>query len=434
MKEIICPHCKKVFSVDDESYESIAIQIRNNEFNEELHKRQVDAEKTYKQELEAKLAKAETLKVTEVTELKAKISNLEAKISSFDLEKKSAINDAIAIKDKELTKKDAEIASLKSDAEKAKLVAEKELQEKLSESKDKIKTLEFEMNNKETTFLIEKQGLVDQYETKIKQQEEAIAYYKDFKAKLSTKMVGESLEVFCKNEVEKIMGFLPSTVEFVKDNETVEGSKGDFVYREFSPEGVEILSIMFEMKNENDTSSTKKKNEDFFEKLDSDRKKKNCEYAVLVSLLELDNDYYNVGIVDVNHKYNKMYVIRPQCLVPMINILRGTASKVAEYKVDLERAKNTNLDIANFENKLLDFQSDFGKNYQSSQKNFEEAIKEIDKAIADLNKVKSKLQTSENQLRLANNKLQDLTIKKLTRNNKTMKELFNAIDAQGEEE
>ena len=286
------------------------------------------------------------------------------------------------------------------------------------------------MNNKieinKNEYLLKEQSLKESYEEKIKNKDEVIAYYKDFKARQSTKMIGESLEVHCNNEFNRIRPILKNAY-FEKDNDAKTGSKGDFIYRESDDDGTEIISIMFEMKNEADETASKHKNEDFFKELDKDRKEKNCEYAVLVSLLEIDNDYYNTGIVDVSHKYPKMYVIRPQFFIPLITLLRGAALNSLSYKKELEVVQNQNVDISHFEENMNSFKEGFARNYRLASDKFKKAIDEIDKTIDHLQKTKEALLSSENNLRLANNKAEDLTIKRLTNNSPTMRELFSNL-------
>lgn len=373
MKEIKCPHCGKVFQVDETEYASILSQVKEEEIAKQVH---VELEKQQALFNVSKLKEQNSLKEqyqNELNDLNKKINDLTLKLQS-------------ASKDKELALKESEL--------------------------------------KRSEALASKDQLIVKLEEKIKDKEEEISLYKDKKAKLSVKLLGEDLEQHCLtlfNQV-RMQGF--QDVYFEKDNEVIGGSKGDFIYKENTSEGAEVLSIMFEMKNESDISSTKHKNEDFFEKLDKDRKNKNCEYAVLVSMLELDNEYYNAGIVDVSYRYPKMYVVRPNCFIPIITLLRNAAYKNIDIKNELVAIKNQNLDITNFEDKLYEFQDKFSKNYERAKDQFGKAIEEIDNTIKHLTKVKESLLSSENNLRLANDKAQDLSIRKLTHNNPTMKAKF----------
>ena len=380
MQEIKCPNCGEVFQVDETVYDKIVKQVRDREFDRELERR------------EELLASKNELE----------IEKLNARLSAASTEKKLAVNQANSEKERELAEKDILISKLKGE------IASKD-------NENKLKT----------------QALKEQYEEKIKLKDEQIEYYRDFKAKQSTKMVGESLEQHCDYEFNKIRASAFPNAYFEKDNDARSGSKGDFIFRDMDENGTEFISIMFEMKNETDTTSTKKKNEDFFKELDKDRREKNCEYAVLVSLLEIDNELYNTGIVDVSYKYPKMYVVRPQFFIPIITLLRNAAMNSLEYRQELETIRHQNIDISNFEEKMNLFKEGFSRNYRLASDKFQTAIDEIDKSISHLQKIKDALISSENNLRLANDKAEDLTIKKLTRGNPTMKALF---DAQSKEQ
>ena len=380
MQEIKCPNCGEVFQVDETVYDKIVKQVRDREFDRELERR------------EELLASKNELE----------IEKLNARLSAASTEKKLAVNQANSEKERELAEKDILISKLKGE------IASKD-------NENKLKT----------------QALKEQYEEKIKLKDEQIEYYRDFKAKQSTKMVGESLEQHCDYEFNKIRASAFPNAYFEKDNDARSGSKGDFIFRDMDENGTEFISIMFEMKNETDTTSTKKKNEDFFKELDKDRREKNCEYAVLVSLLEIDNELYNTGIVDVSYKYPKMYVVRPQFFIPIITLLRNAAMNSLEYRQELETIRHQNIDISNFEEKMNLFKEGFSRNYRLASDKFQTAIYEIDKSISHLQKIKDALISSENNLRLANDKAEDLTIKKLTRGNPTMKALF---DAQSKEQ
>lgn len=428
MKEIKCPKCGEVFSVEESAYLEIVSQVKNKEFDIEVNKRIADLHKQYEVEEELNKTKHDNeLKAKEAL-LNAKILELENKLSNADLVKNNALKDAEASKEREIALLKNQIETLKGDIKAKDASAELKIQEakmklsnELLESKNALALKEQEMKNKENS-------LKEQYALQLKQKDDEVNYYKDLKMKLSTKLVGESLEQHCLNEFNKIRMTAFPNAYFGKDNDVSEsGSKGDFIFRENTSEGAELISIMFEMKNENETTATKHKNEHFFKELDKDRREKGCEYAVLVSMLEADNEFYNGGIVDVSYVYPKMYVIRPQNFIAMITLLRNAALNSAKYKNQLEAIKSQNVDISNFESKLLDFQDKFGKNYSLASEKFQKAIEEIDKTIDHLNKVKEGLLGSERNLRLANDKAQDLSIKKLTRDNPTMKEKFDEL-------
>ena len=461
MKEIKCPHCGQLFTIDETNYNSIVKQVRDHEFYDELKKR--EAEYNEKLELQKELVKKDLVSKATVKfdEQKAEIESLKNQLKLVEKEHenelnlktsslKEEINTLNATRQGEIDKitasKDIEISELKSKANatvldlKSKIEVlnqqvkngdtEKELavNKAISELKE---TKDLEINKAKNELEIYKSEMAnkfdsmkDSYEQQLSAKQELVDYYKDFKTKMSTKMIGESLEQHCANEFNKNRMGMFRNAYFEKDNEVVEGSKGDFVFRDFDEDGVEIISIMFEMKNEADTTSTKHKNEDFFDKLDKDRNRKKCEYAVLVSLLENDSELYNEGIVDVSYRYPKMYVIRPQFFIPIITLLRNAALNATEYKKQLLIEKNNNLDIAHFEENMENFKVAFGKNFETASKKFSTAIDEIDKTIDHLKKVKENLLTSDRQLRLANDKAQDLTIKKLTKNAPSLAEKF----------
>ncbi len=420
MNEIKCPNCKTVFQINEQDYDSIVKQIRDNEFEREIKTRekqfQDDKEKTLKiQEAELKAANTEEINKRDIviTELKNKLKIAETDITT-KLEKKYS---------EELSNKNLEINDLKNKIKLKDKEEELKIKNALVEKEKEISELNTKIETTKNEHILKEQNLKEKYEDKIKDKDEQIAYYKDFKAKQSTKMIGESLEQHCNNEFNKLRPLFKN-VYFEKDNDAKTGSKGDFIFREYDDSGIEVLSIMFEMKNEADETSTKHKNEDFFKELDKDRKEKNCEYAVLVSLLEIDNDYYNVGIVDVSHKYSKMYVIRPQFFIPLITLLRGASLNTLEYKKELQIIQNQNIDISHFEENMNAFKESFSRNYQLASTKFKKAIEEIDKTIDHLQKTKEALLSSENNLRIANNKADDLTINKLTKNSPTMREMF----------
>ena len=379
MKEIKCPNCGTVFKIDEMDYQSIVKQIRDHEFEKEIELREKQAEKDKENSIKLKEASMK---------------------ESFQVE---------------MSKKDLEIADLKKKIEVQESKSELDKQKALAEKDRKISELELKENS-----------MKDDYESKLKNKDEQIAYYKDFKAKQSTKMIGESLEVHCNTEFNRLRPLFGNAT-FEKDNDAKSGSKGDFIFRDYDDDGTEIVSIMFEMKNEADETATKHKNEDFLKELDKDRREKHCEYAVLVSLLEADNDYYNDGIVDVSHVYDKMYVIRPQFFIPIITLIRNLAKKSLDYRRELEIVRSQNIDITHFEENINAFKEGFNRNYRLASERFSKAIEEIDKSIDHLQKIKEHLQKTDDNLRLANNKAEDLTIKKLTHNNQTMTEMFDDL-------
>ena len=423
MKEIKCPKCGTMFQIDETDYYSIVKQIRDKEFQDEINKREESFNKELNNSL--KLIKAETekdlydklnKKNIELNELKIELKNKEEILKS-NLEKNYI---------EELNKKALEINELKN---KLKLqISESDLNFKniISEKEKEIDLLNNKIETEKNNYLLKEKSLKESYDEKIKFQEEQINYYKDFKARQSTKMIGESLEVHCNTEFNKLRPLFPNAY-FEKDNDARTGSKGDFIFRDFDDSLTEITSIMFEMKNEGDTTSTKHKNEDFFKELDKDRHEKKCEYAVLVSLLEIDNELYNSGIVDVSYKYDKMYVIRPQFFIPFITLIRNMGLNSLKYKKELEVVKNENIDISHFEENINTFKEGFRRNYRLASDKFKKAIDEIDKTIDHLQKTKEALLSSENNLRLANNKAEDLTIKKLVNNNETMTRMFEEL-------
>ena len=482
MAEITCPKCHATFTISEEEYKSIRMQLRDQEFVTALHEREqafeqskLDAVKIAEAAVTKDLQQVISEKTAEISSLKAQlvtkktenelaiknavaekekqIAGLAAQIKAAEEAKSAAVNEVVAQKDTEISKlqgqigskeseyklklkeevaqKETEIAKLKAQIQANKteqdLAVQKAVAEKADELNQKvieIEQLKGQIDSKAKEAELAQNNLKASYEQQLKFKDEEIERYKDFKAKQSTKMIGESLEVFCKNEFDKMrpVGFQNATFE--KDNKISEsGSKGDFIFRE-TEEGVEFISIMFEMKNEMDTTATKHKNEDFFKELDKDRKEKKCEYAVLVTLLEPENDLYNNGIVDVSYKYEKMYVVRPQFFIPIITLLVQTSKKSVEYKKQLALAQNQSIDVSRFESQLLDFKEKFGRNYRIASEKFQAAIKEIDTSIAHLQKIKDALIGSENHLRLANDKAEDLSIKKLTRGNPTMKAMF----------
>lgn len=427
MNEIICPNCHKAFKVDEAGFAEILKQVRNHQFEEELQER-------------LKLAEREKNSELELTKEKFK-SHLQEQLSKKDAE----ISQLKSIKELEITgkisEKEKEILELKSKIEKAeteKKLAVSEAIQKFEKEKNSLENekldLRNQLNNKDLEKELSEKSLKEQFNEKLKSKDEIIKYkdeeidrVKEMKARLSTKMLGETLEQHCETEFNKLRATAFQNVYFEKDNDSRSGSKGDFIYREFDDSGNEIISIMFEMKNEADQTATKKRNEDFLRELDKDRTEKKCEYAVLVSLLEAENEFYNTGIVDVSHRFSKMYVVRPQFFIPIITLLRNASMNSLQYKKELALVRNQNIDITNFEEKIDAFKQGFAKNYELASRQFKTAVEEIDKTILHLQKTKDALLSSVNNLRLANNKAEDLTIKKLTYGNPTMKAKFDDL-------
>lgn len=465
MNEIICPNCQTVFKVDETNFANIVKQVRDHQFDEEINKRLALAEqekenaiklsqeklknsfadelhKKEQQFLEFK-AKIENEKTTKLSTYETELSSLKAQIEKFELEKQLAVTEIKQKLEIENTSKistyEIELMNLKAQIAKFELEKKNaidEIKHKLEKERDELanhlklkdtekKLLETSLNEKHLAELKEKEAI-------IKYQEGEITRVRDMKLKLSTKLLGETLEQHCETEFNKLRSSAFQNAYFEKDNDIKTGSKGDFIYREFDDADNEIISIMFEMKNEGEETATKKRNEDFFKELDKDRNEKKCEYAVLVSLLEADSEYYNTGIVDVSHKYKKMYVVRPQFFIPIITLLRNAALNSMQYKAELALMKNQNIDITNFEEKINTFKEGFARNYDLASRRFKEAIEGIDKSIKELQKTKEALLKSEDNLRLANNKAEDLTIKKLTYNNPTMKAKFDDLNQQND--
>ena len=433
MKELKCPKCGSVFTVDEADYASIVSQVKNAEFNAEVDRRLQELHERHKTEERLAVAQVEKdyqevlgKKELEIKEKEAKIGQLSGKLTEAEQAKKTEISLALAEKDKVILDLKS---SLNENENKLKLAVMEEQRKALESLQNKDK----EIAELKATAEISRQKAVnyvnsqkEEYETKLKIMQEQVDYYKDLKTKMSTKMIGETLEIHCSTQFNQMMRPMMPNAYFEKDNDASGGSKGDFIFRDYGADGTEYISIMFEMKNEADETATKHKNEDFFKKLDADRKAKNCEFAVLVSLLEPDSELYNGGIVDVSYRYEKMYVIRPQFFLPLISLLVQTSKKSLEYKQQLAVAKSQSIDVTNFENQLLDFRDKFGRNYRLASEKFQTAIEEIDKSISHLQKIKDALIGSENNLRLANDKAEALTIKKLTQNNPTMSALFDA--------
>ncbi len=406
MQEIKCPNCGEVFQVDESDYAQIVKQVRDQEFSKEIERREQEMEgrreseiKIAQMEQEKRYSEALSKLNDQLKEKDSAIEKLKMQITNSDVEKKLAVTEAIEEKNQELANKATKITELIS-----------------------------QLNSKDTERELKEMTLKESYEAQLKAKDEQIEYYKDFKSRLSTKMIGESLEQHCLNQFNMIRMTAFPNAYFEKDNDAKSGSKGDFIFREASEDGTEFISIMFEMKNEMDTTATKHKNEDFFKELDKDRREKGCEYAVLVSLLEGDSELYNGGIVDVSYKYEKMYVIRPQFFIPMITLLRNAALNSLQYQRELQIVRNQQVDIMNFESNLNTFKDGFARNYRLASEKFHTAIDEIDKTIDHLTKMKAALLSSENNLRLANNKAEDLSIKKLTKNAPSVKEMFDQLD------
>ena len=427
MQEIKCPKCGEIFQVEESSYAAIVKQVRDKEFSKEIKNRETQFENEKQNAIQ--LAKLEVEKefTEKLNQKDAEIVGLKSEISAEQAAKKVEISETIAQKDKEITELKNKLDSSDKDKELEINKVTSKMQLQLSEKDNCIEKLNSEKALTEKNCQLREQSLKDTYEEKLRFKDEEIARYKDFKAKLSTKMVGESLEQHCEIEFNHLRATGFQNAYFEKDNDAKTGSKGDYIYRDKDAEGLEFISIMFEMKNEMDTTSSKKKNEDFLKELDKDRKEKNCEYAVLVSMLEPESELYNAGIVDVSHKYPKMYVIRPQFFIPIITLLRNAAMNSLEYKKELNMIKAQNIDISNFEAEMNDFKTKFAKNYELASRKFKTAIEEIDKTIDHLQKTKEALLSSENNLRLANNKAEDLSIKRLTKNNPTMEAKFDAL-------
>lgn len=431
MKELKCPQCGSVFSIDEADYASIVSQVKTQEFDAEVQSRieEIQKQNEVKQEAESlKIANDFQGKLNakdkELSQKDNEIVRLKEQLDSFNQTKQLEIN-------AERSKANEEIAQLKSVIEQNESKVRVAILEEQNKAKDIIQEkentlieLRSQIDVKEKEATIREANMKEDYERQLKQQQELVDYYKDLKAKLSTKMIGESLEVHCSNEFNRVRTAMYPHAYFEKDNDSrSHGTKGDFIFRDYA-DGMEYISIMFEMKNEMDETTTKHKNEEFFKKLDEDRRKKGCEYAVLVSLLEPDNDFYNEGIVDVSYRYPKMFVVRPQFFMPLISLLTQASKKSVEYQRELIIAKQQSIDVTNFENKLNVFRNNFGRHYKNASTKFEDAINEIDKTIKSLQQMKEDLLSSENYLRLANNDTEDLTIKKLTRGNPTMKQKF----------
>ena len=432
MKELICPNCQKAFTVDEADYSFIVNQVKNLEFNAEVERRMVELNDRHKANEQLNAAKAEKIHQNElnkkdltISEKEAAIARLQTQLQNIEEKKSSELTLAIANKDKEIAHLQSLIKENDSKIKIAVMEEQRKSQENIQGKNAEIAQLKANAELDKQKAAIHEKNIKEQYELKLKTAQEQVDYYKDLKTRMSTKMIGETLEIHCSTQFNQMMRPMMPLAYFEKDNDASSGSKGDFIFRDFAADGTEYVSIMFEMKNEADETATKHKNEDFFKKLDADRRAKKCEFAVLVSLLEPDNELYNGGIVDVSYRYDKMYVIRPQFFLPIISLLVQTSKKSLEYKQQLAIAQSQSIDVTNFENQLLDFKEKFANNYRLASEKFHKAIEEIDKSIDHLQKIKAALLGSENNLRLANDKAEALSIKKLTRNNPTMKAKFD---------
>lgn len=461
MQEIVCPHCNKAFKVDEAGYADLLKQVRDHEFEQQLSERLALAEKEKQNAVELAKSQVSGELQKAASEKDAEIKELKARLEAGDVQQQLAITEALKVVEKErdalatelarakeasvttiqLTEaklnqklqevaasKDSEIQGLKATIESNEVAKKLAVQEAVGLVEKERDELKSSLEQAELQKRLGEQSLKDKYETQIKDRDEAIERLRDMKAKLSTKMVGETLEQHCETEFNRLRATAFPNAYFEKDNDASSGSKGDYIFRDSNDEGTEIVSIMFEMKNESDTTATKKRNEDFFKELDKDRMEKECEYAILVSLLEPESELYNTGIVDVSHRFPKMFVIRPQFFIPMITLLRNAALKSLQYKSELALVRSQNMDITNFEEKLEKFKTGFARNYDLAARQFQSAIDEIDKSISHLQKTKDNLLKSGNNLRLANDKAQDVTIKRLTHNNPTMKAKFDDLN------
>ena len=420
MNKLTCPNCKTPFEVDEQGYSSLVKQVRDDQFEKELNRVELAADKDKSSAVEKAVMELKQDSQKAISDKNLEIERLKATAEAEVIKVQSSLKN--------------EIVELKGKIENAETKKKLEISEKMKEVERTTLKLESDLKNKDLEFNLEKKGLEQQHllelrakDKLIEMKEDEVERYKDFKQRQSTKMIGESLEQHCETQFNRLRSTAFPTAYFEKDNDASSGSKGDYIFREVDENGVELISIMFEMKNEGDETATKKKNEDFFKELDKDRNQKNCEYAILVSMLEADNEVYNEGIVDVSYKYEKMYVIRPQFFIPLISLLRNSARNAMAYKQELRTVRNQNIDIANFESEMDAFKDAFGRNYDIASRKFKTAVDEIDKTISHLNKVKDNLLASEKQLGHANNKAEDLTIKKLTKNSPSLKEEFKEL-------
>lgn len=425
--EIVCPHCSKLFKIDESGYADILKQVHDHEFEKQLKERLALAEKEKKIEIELAQAKAANEFQQDVASKDAEIQSLKSRLESSDAALKLAVTEALSAIEKERDALKAKVDANEISNKLAITEAVNIVQRERDEYKNELARAELEKR-------ISEQSLVERYETQIRDRDDAIERLKDLKARLSTKMVGETLEQHCETEFNRIRATAFPRAYFEKDNDASSGSKGDYIFRDSDEAGTEIVSIMFEMKNESEATATKKKNEDFLAELDKDRQEKGCEYAILVSLLEPESELYNTGILDVSHRFPKMYVVRPQFFIPIITLLRNAALNSLKFKTELAHVKAQNIDITNFENELNAFKSGFSRNYELASKHFQTAIDEIDKSITHLEKTKEALEATVRNMRLANDKAQDVSIKKLTKGNPTMAEKFEELKNQSSDE
>lgn len=427
MPQIKCPHCHEVFTVDESGYAAIADQVRNAEFAKELHEREDRIRKEKDGELKLLQSRAQNDMQAKAAEYERQIAQMQARLDA-------------AVKDRDIENERAQAAlrienerlksQIQADEQNRQLAVGTALaaqKDELFEKDRQIMRLQSSLSEAQKDAALQMQAVKQNFAVQLKAKDETIEFYKDLKARMSTKMIGETLERHCETEFNRLRATAFQNAYFEKDNDAKSGSKGDYIFRESTPDGTEFISVMFEMKNEADATSTKHKNEDFFKELDKDRTEKNCEYAVLVSMLEADSELYNTGIVDVSHKYPKMYVIRPQFFIPIITLLRNAALNSVHYRRQVAELKNQNVDISNFEVEMNEFKEKFGRNYELASKKFQTAIDEIDKTIDHLQKTKDALLSSEKNLRLANNRAQDLSVKRLTRGNPTMQKKFEDL-------
>ena len=434
MHEIKCPRCGEVFTVDESGYAAIVGQVRDEEFRRELTLREKRLAAEKQKDIELVRTQAARAQEQSEAELLRQIAELKAELTTRQSHQELAIKEALEKQNESLAQKEQQITELRARLEKEELSRQLAVTRAIEEKKDEltdrdrqIAELNYKLKEAATESLQKQQALRENFAIQLRVKEETIEYYKDLKARLSTKMVGETLEQHCETEFNRLRAAAFPYAYFEKDNDARTGSKGDYIYREATEDGIEFLSIMFEMKNEMDSTATKKKNEDFFKELDKDRQEKGCEYAILVSLLEPGSELYG-GITDVSYRYPKMYVIRPQFFIPIITLLRSSALHTVEYRRQLAEIRSQNIDISNFEAEMNDFKSRFGRNYDIASRKFKTAIEEIDKTISHLQKTKEALLSSEDNLRLANNKAQELSVKRLTKNNPTMQAMFKELE------
>lgn len=427
MPQIKCPHCHEVFTVDESGYAAIAGQVRNAEFDKELREREAQIRKEKDGELKLVQSQAQNSMQAKAAEYERQIAQMRARLDALTKDKDVEIERAQAALRLENERLKSRIQADEQGKQLAISTAIAAQKDELFEKDRQIMRLQSSLSEAQKDAALQMQAAKQNFAVQLKAKDETIEFYKDLKARMSTKMIGETLERHCETEFNRLRATAFQNAYFEKDNDAGTGSKGDYIFRESTPDGTEFISVMFEMKNEADATATKHKNEDFFKELDKDRTEKKCEYAVLVSMLESDSELYNTGIVDVSHKYPKMYVIRPQFFIPIITLLRNAALNSVHYRRQVAELKNQNVDISNFEVEMNEFKEKFGRNYELASKKFQTAIDEIDKTIDHLQKTKDALLSSENNLRLANNKAQDLSVKRLTRNNPTMQKKFDDL-------